>query len=76
MAQIVLEVADEAAIIYNSLSHKQRQKFNLVICLMLKKILNDSTFSDYSKLLDEIGEEATKNGLTPEILESLLASED
>ncbi|MFI5161442.1 MAG: hypothetical protein ACHQHN_09200 [Sphingobacteriales bacterium] len=31
---------------------------------------------EYCKLLDEIGSEAIKNGLTPEILEALLASDN
>jgi len=35
-----------------------------------------ATFTEYSKLLDNIGNEAVKNGLTPEVLEALLASDD
>ena len=37
---------------------------------MLKKAVNDATFAEYSKLLDDTGNEAIKNGLTPEILEA------
>jgi hypothetical protein len=44
--------------------------------LEFKKAINDATFSEYSKLLDSTGNEAMKNGLTPEILEALLASND
>ncbi|BAU52123.1 hypothetical protein [Mucilaginibacter gotjawali] len=76
MAQIVLEVNDAVGKSYNSLNQKQKEKYNRAISLMLTKVLNDITDADYSRLLDEIGNEAIKNGLTPEILESLLASDD
>jgi hypothetical protein len=76
MAQIVLEVNDAVGKRYNSLSREQKEKYNRAIGLMLKKVLNDIAAAKYSELLDEIGNEAINNGLTPEILESLLASDD
>jgi hypothetical protein len=76
MERIVLEVDDTVGKIYRSFSPESKQQFNQTISLMLKKAVNDSTFAEYSKLLDEIGNEAVKNGLTPEILEALLASDD
>jgi hypothetical protein len=44
--------------------------------LLTKKAANDAAFTEYSKLLDDNGEEALKNGLTLEILEALLEPND
>ena len=49
-----------------------REQLNQTISLILKKAVNDTTFIGYSKLLDDVGNEAINNGLTPEILEALL----
>ncbi len=76
MDRILLEVDDVVAKAYRSLSEKGKQDFTLMINIALKKTINDSKFEEYSKLLDEAGAEAVKNGLTPEILEALLASDD
>jgi hypothetical protein len=76
MERIVLEVDDTVGKIYKSFSEESKQQFTQTISLMVKKAVNDVTFSNYSKLLDDNGSEAVKNGLTPEILEALLASDD
>jgi hypothetical protein len=76
MERIVLEVDDTVGKIYKSLSRESKRQFNQTISLMVKKAVNDATFADYSKLLDDAGNEAVRNGLTPEILEELLASDD
>lgn len=76
MERIILEVDDSAGKIYRSLSQESKQQINQTISLMLKKVANDATFAEYSKFLDDIGNKAIRNGLTPEILESLLASDD
>jgi hypothetical protein len=76
MERIVLEVDDTVGKIYRSFSEQNKQQFNQAISLMLKKAVNEATFADYSKLLDNVGNDALKNGLTPEILEALLASND
>jgi hypothetical protein len=76
MERIVLEVDDTVGKIYRSLSQESKQQFNQTISMMVKKAVNDVTFTEYSKLLDSIGSEAVKNGLTPEILEALLTSDD
>ena len=76
MERIVLELDDTAGKIYRSLSQESKQQLNQTISLMLKKAVNNATFAEYSKFLDEIGNKAVKNGLTPEILEALLASDD
>jgi len=43
---------------------------------MLKKAVNDKSLPEYKKQLDEIGFKAVAAGLTPEILEKLVKSDD
>jgi len=76
MEKIVLEVDDSVGRIYENFSNESKQQFSLAVSLMLKKAVNDATFAEYSRQLDESANEAIKNGLTPEILETLLASND
>ena len=76
MERIVLEVDDAVGKIYRNLSEDSKQQLGQTISLMVKKAVNDATFSEYSKLLDEVGNEAVKNGLTPDMLEALLTSDD
>lgn len=76
MTRIVLEVDDTVGKIYSGFSDKNRQRFTEAISLMVKKAANDANFDEYSRLLDDTSNEAAKNGLTPEILAELLASND
>ena len=76
MERIVLEVDDAVGKIYQNFSNESKLQFSQTVSLMLKKAVNDATFAEYSKLLDQSAEEALRNGLTPEILEALLASND
>jgi len=76
MERIVLEVDDAVGKVYRGFSPESKKQFNQAVSLMVKKAVNDATFADYSKLLDDNGNTAVKNGLTPEILEALLASDD
>jgi hypothetical protein len=76
MERIVLEVDDTVGKIYRGFSAESKQQFSQAISLLIKKAANDATFAEYSRRLDEIGNEALKNGLSPEILETLLASDD
>jgi hypothetical protein len=76
MTQITLNVDDTVGKIYSSFSEESKQQFSQTVSLMVKKAINDETFAEYSKLLDDAGSEAVKNGLTPEILKSLLADND
>ena len=62
---------------YTGVSAKKvNRRFNQTVSLMVKKAVNDTTFAEYTKLLDDAGNEAIRNGLTPEILEALLESDD
>ena len=74
MERFVLEVDDSVGEVYNKLDEESKRLFSQVVSLMIKKAVNDATFEDYTRLLDRMGEEVAKNGLTAEILESHLAS--
>lgn len=76
MDRIVLEVDDSTGKIYRNFPPESKQQFNQVVSLMLKKAVNDISLPDYKKKLDEIGFNAVAAGLTPEILEKLLRSDD
>jgi hypothetical protein len=76
MDRIVLEVDDSTAKIYRNFPPESKQQFNQVVSLMLKKAINDSSLPDYKKQLDDVGFKAIAAGLTPEILEELLRSND
>ena len=76
MDRIVLEVDDSTGRIYRNFTPESKQQFSQVVGLMLKKAVNDMSLPDYKKSLDEIGFKAVAAGLTPEILDELLRSDD
>jgi hypothetical protein len=76
MQRIIIEVDDAVGKAYKEFSPEGKKQFNLAISLLLKKVANQNTHSDYRKLLDDIGNEAIKNGLTTEILDELLKAND
>ena len=76
MDRIVLEVDDSTGKIYRNFSPESKLQFNQVVSLMLKKAVNDKSLPEYKKQLDEIGFKAVAAGLTPEILEKLVKSDD
>ena len=76
MDRIVLEVDDSAANAYRAFTEESRERFNRIISLFLKKATNDQSSEEYSRMLDDMGTEAARNGLTPEILGKLMESDD
>lgn len=72
MERIILEVDDQVGKVYNSLSAEKQQQLSEAISMLLKKAANDATAMEYKKLLDEFGAKAVSNGITAEILESLM----
>ena len=76
MDRIVLEVDDSTGKIYRNFSPESKLQLNQVVSLMLKKAVNDRSLPEYKKQLDEIGFKAVAAGLTPEILEKLVKSDD
>ncbi len=76
MERIVIQVDDSAGRIYHHLSGDKQQQISDAVSLLLKKIANDATATNYRNLLDEFGHKAIANGLTPEILDALLKQDD
>ena len=71
--KITIRVETETAKAFESLSVQERQNLELLLSLKLKESLSNS----YSllKIMDEMSQEAMEKGLTPKVLESLLADE-
>ena len=76
MERIVIEVDDMAGKTYKNFSAEDKSQFSMAVNLLLKKAANQNIIDDYRKLLDSMGEEAEKNGLTAEILDELLKADD
>jgi hypothetical protein len=76
MERIVLEVDDQIAKAWRNTSAKLREQIGKNLELVLNDSLNKSKETNFELLLQEIRIEASKNGLTPEILQLLLADND
>lgn len=76
MERIIFEVDEGAKKAYNNLSLNNKKQLQLAVNIWLKKRANDEDFANYQNFLDIMGSEAEKNGLTPEILDGLLKSDD
>jgi hypothetical protein len=71
---ITFHVDPEAAKAYESMTAEERNKIEAVLRLRLRGLLVPTGIT-LRQALDELGREAEGNGLTPEILESLLSEE-
>ena len=76
MERIVLEVDEQAIKAYRSLGLIKQQQFFEAVSMLVKKAANDATASTYRKALDEFGDTGFRNGLTEDILASLLKEND
>jgi len=76
MDRIVLEVDNIAASAYRAFTDESRERFNRIISLFLKKAINNQSSEEYSRMLDDLGAEAARNGLTPDVLGKLMESDD
>lgn len=72
MERIVIQVDEGIGKIYHQLSVDRQLQIAEAISLLLKKAANDATEKNYQVLLNEFGQQAIANGLTPEILNNLL----
>ena len=72
---ITLHVDPEAAKAYESMTEEECNKIEVVLSLNLRGMLMPTGIT-LRQAMDELGREAEANGLTPEILESILRGED
>lgn len=72
METITIQVDTEVAKAYQEAETQQQQNINKVCNLILKELLKPVSFKE---IVQQIREEASTNGLTPEILEELLQDE-
>jgi len=73
-AIISIEVDAEAARAFSAASVPERRKLELLLALRLKQ-LTTSPARPLSAVMDEIGADAEANGLSLQVLESLLHDE-
>jgi hypothetical protein len=71
LAEITIAVDPETAAAFAKASPEQQRKLRLLLNLRLRE-LTVRPSRPLSQIMDEIGEEAARNGMTPEILESIL----
>ncbi len=71
---ITLEVESDAARFYNDSPQTDKQKLQALFESWLKYYA-EADVDSLKRTMDEIGQNAQSRGLTPEILESLLADE-
>ena len=72
---ITIEVDAAAAQIYAAATPEQQRKMQEMLSLRLQAI-TDSPARALLETMDKLSAEAQANGLTPEILESILRGED
>ncbi len=72
--KIAIEVPSTVAAAYRRATDSERQKIANRIGLMLRasKVSKQESIGLLKQTMDSISDEATANGLTPEILESIL----
>lgn len=76
MERIVIEVDKPTATAFGKFSPETKSRFNATVALTLKKMINDATAENHKRFLDELSDEAQKNGLTEEILNDLMKTDD
>ena len=69
--EIIVSVDADLEEIYRSASESERRKLDLLLNIRLRTVLEPPE-KPLLTLMDEISREAKRNGLTPEILQSIL----
>ena len=75
MERIVIEVDDEVAKKWRISSQRMKAKLSQEMNVKLAKGLSDS-HEEFMQFLDELGKKAQERGLTEEILEEILKSDE
>jgi hypothetical protein len=73
MGSITIQVDAEVAKAYQEINSTNRKRIEMLFNILVQKELKEISLM---QIMDNIGYQAEKNGLTPEILESILADED
>ena len=68
---ITIQVDRDAARVFNTAAPEEQKKMEVLVSLWLKEIASADTRS-LKEVMDEIGQEAQRRGMTPEILDSIL----
>lgn len=71
MTTITLEVKPEIAAAYQAVSSAEREQITKIVSLLLQNP-KESDLAFLRRIMDDISDKAEANGLTPEILESIL----
>jgi hypothetical protein len=71
---LTIHVEPYMAEAFQAASEEDRRKLELLLRLQLGRMLTPSA-SSLEEAMDRLGREAAANGMTPEILESILAAE-
>jgi hypothetical protein len=69
---ITINVTPETAKFYKSADAEKRRKLDLLISYQLSGMNKPASLEELESVMDELGKQAEKNGLTPEILEEIL----
>ncbi len=73
MKAISIQVDEDIAREYNKITPQQRNKIESLFTLLVQQELKKISLM---QIMDDIADEAERNGLTPEILESILADDE
>lgn len=74
-ATIEIPIKEDLARIYNEAALEDQQKIQRLLELWLRE-LNEPRIDSLLSLMDSISDEAMSNGLTPEILDDILADDE
>jgi hypothetical protein len=73
MKTIAIQIDEDIASEYSKITAEQRKRIEYLFALLVQQELKRITLM---QSMDALADEAERNGLTPEILESILADED
>jgi hypothetical protein len=76
MEKIQIEVNEAAEKTYSRLSAEGKKQLGLAVSILLRKIENDKTASEYHTFLDTLSDQAKGSGLTERLLQELLENDD
>lgn len=65
-----IEVESEIADLYKTIDSSQKKKINLLLAIWLKEAITNKL--SLEEIMEKCSQEAQANGLTPEILDSIL----